>query len=175
MPLSDRKLTEKKTRKLVLLAVLVSIATALHAVELLFPNPFPVPGAKLGLANIITLITLEVFGWKEGLVVVVLRVFIGSLLGGTFLGLGFLLSFSGAVFSLLIMHFLSRYIPGLSVIGVSVGGAAAHNMPRLLLRRTHPNDIFVLLPAFSPADFCSYRVLYRCCSQGCSEKGVRHH
>ena len=88
MPLSDRKLTEKKTRKLVLLAVLVSIATALHAVELLFPNPFPVPGAKLGLANIITLITLEVFGWKEGLVVVVLRVFIGSLLGN-FLGLGF--------------------------------------------------------------------------------------
>lgn len=117
----------KKTRKLVFLAVLAALATALHAVELMFPNPFPVPGAKLGLANIITLIILAVFGWGEGLVVVVLRVFIGSLLGGTFLGLGFLLSLSGAVFSLFIMYLLLRFVPGLSIIGVSVGGAAAHN------------------------------------------------
>lgn len=176
MPLSDKEFTGKKTRKLVLLAVLVSLATALHSVELLFPNPFPVPGAKLGLANIITLITLEVFGWKEGLVVVVLRVFIGSLLGGTFLGLGFLLSFSGAVFSLLIMHFLFRYIPGLSVIGVSVGGAAAHNIAQVAAAAglTQTTYLFYYLP-FLLLISVPTGVFTGAAARAVLEKGIKHH
>ena len=133
MPLSDNVSSMSKTKKLVLLGILVSLAAALHALEALIPNPVPIPGAKLGLANIITLVTLTLFGWREGVVVVVLRVLIGSLLGGTFLGLGFLLSFSGAVFSLLIMYGLIRFAPSFSVIGVSVGGAVAHNLAQVTI------------------------------------------
>lgn len=131
MPSSDNSIPMNRTRKLVLLAILVSLATGLHVLEGLFPNPVPIPGAKLGLANIITLITLTLFGWREGLLVALLRVFIGSFLGGTFLGLGFLLSLSGAVFSLLVMCGLFRFVPGLSIIGVSVGGAVAHNLAQV--------------------------------------------
>lgn len=148
MPSSDRLFVNNKTRRLVLLGILVSLATALHAIELFIPNPIPVPGAKLGLANIITLVTLAILGWREGLVVVVLRVMIGSLLGGTFLGVGFLLSFSGAVFSLLVMNGLFRSVPGLSVVGVSVGGAAAHNLAQVAVaaKLTQTPYLYYYLP-----------------------------
>lgn len=128
---SNQALFFNDARKLVLLAVLVSLASALHVLEALIPNPVPIPGAKLGLANIITLVTLILFGWKEGLVVVLLRVLMGSLLGGTFLGLGFLLGLSGAVFSLFIMCGLLRWVRSLSLVGISVGGAASHNLAQV--------------------------------------------
>jgi heptaprenyl diphosphate synthase len=137
-----------RTRRLVFLAVLVALAVALHVLEGLLPNPVPVPGAKLGLANIITLVTLVMFGWKESLVVVVLRVIIGSLFGGSFLGLGFLLSLSGAVFSLLIMCFFMWFVGSLSLIGISVAGATAHNLAQVtvaaILTQTH--QLFLALP-----------------------------
>lgn len=121
----------KGTKKLVFLSVLVALASALHYLELLFPNPFPVPGAKLGLANIISLVALAAFGLRDAMTVVLLRVFIGSLVGGTFLGLGFLLSLSGAVFSTLMMSLLLRYVRSLSIIGVSVAGSAVHNLSQV--------------------------------------------
>lgn len=121
----------KGTKKLVYLSVLVALASALHYLELFFPNPFPVPGAKLGLANIVSLIALAAFGLRDAMTVGILRVFIGSLVGGTFLGLGFLLSLSGAVVSTLVMYVLLRHFSSLSVIGVSVAGAAAHNLAQV--------------------------------------------
>jgi len=121
----------KGTKKLVFLSVLVALASALHYLELFLPNPFPVPGAKLGLANIISLVALAAFGLRDAMTVVLLRVFIGSLVGGTFLGLGFLLSLSGAVFSTLMMSLLLRYVRSLSIIGVSVAGSAVHNLSQV--------------------------------------------
>lgn len=153
MPLSnklffDRGSYHNNTRKLVLLGLLVSLASALHVMEGLIPNPVPIPGAKLGLANIITLITLTLFGLKEGLVVVILRVMMGSLMGGIFLGLGFLLSISGGVFSLLVMYLLLRHIKGLSIVGVSVGGAASHNLAQVCAAAvlTQTAHLFYFLP-----------------------------
>lgn len=148
MPSSNKGFFFNNTRKLVLLGILVSLASALHVMEGLMPNPVPIPGAKLGLANIITLITLTLFGLKEGLVVVILRIMIGSLLGGSFLGLGFVLSFAGGVFSLLVMYLALRLVKGLSIVGVSVVGAASHNLAQVsaaaaLTQTTH---LFYFLP-----------------------------
>lgn len=66
------------------LAVLVSIAVVIHTVEAALPLPMPVPGVRLGLANMITLLTIVLYGARSGLLVAVLRSVIGSLIGGTF-------------------------------------------------------------------------------------------
>lgn len=119
------------TKKLAIIAMLVAQASVLHFVESLLPNPIPIPGVKLGLANIITLLALVVFDFKTAINITILRCFLGSLLSGTLFGLGFLLSFSGAVLSTSVMAVFLRSFRGFSLVGASVIGAAAHNLGQL--------------------------------------------
>lgn len=121
------------TKKITTTAILVALATVLHIVESLLPNPLPIPGVKLGLSNIITLLGLIVFDFKTGLLIAFLRTVLGSLLGGTFLTAGFFLSFSGAMVSTCVMGLALYLCPGFSLIGVSVAGAAAHNLGQLAI------------------------------------------
>jgi heptaprenyl diphosphate synthase len=121
-----------KTRKLVFFSLFVTLATALGFLEMLLPNPFPLPGVKLGLANIVTLLVIYLYGFKEGLAVALLRVLFASLMAGTFLSVSFMLSLSGAVLSTLIMGLLIRYMSALSVMGVSMAGAVTHNIGQLI-------------------------------------------
>lgn len=136
------------TKKLILLSLLGSIAVALHAVEMMIPNPIPLPGAKLGLANVITLLVLVMYGLKEGLAVAFLRVVLGSFLSGTFLSVAFVMSFSGALTSALIMYLAFRYWRSLSIIGVSAAGAVTHNLTQLTVAFfiTETRYIFFYLP-----------------------------
>jgi heptaprenyl diphosphate synthase len=142
------------TKKLATIAVLVALAVVLHLFEALIPIPFPIPGVKLGLANIITLLALVLFDFKTALMIAFLRTVIGSLLSGTLLNIAFFLSFSGAITATclmaillhlaLLLHFHSDF----SLLGISVGGAAAHNlgqlaMAALLIKHT---GIFYYLP-----------------------------
>ncbi len=117
------------TRKLTHIAVLVTFALAIHVVESLISVPMLVPGAKIGLANIITLLTFIIYGFKTAIFVAVVRAVVGSIFLGNFLGFGFILSLSGAVFSTLAMS-LGIYLwrkDMLSLIAVSILGAVAHN------------------------------------------------
>jgi len=122
-----------KTFKMVYLALLISFAVVIHTVEAAMPLPMPVPGAKIGLANIITLLTLILYGFKSGLIVAALRSVIGSLLIGTFLGFGFYLSFGGAVLSCIAMNWIMRYYRRgtVTLVSVSIGGAVAFNITQL--------------------------------------------
>ena len=126
---------KNKTFRLVYLALLVSFAVALHTVEAALPLPIPVPGARLGLANIITLITLVIYGWRSALTVAVLRSVIGSMITGTFLGFGFYLSFVGAVTSTLAMALLfPLYLrKKVTLVSVSLAGAVTFNIVQLAL------------------------------------------
>lgn len=80
------------------IARLAAFAIGLSLVEAALPSPLP--GVKPGLANIVTLLVLQRFGWRAAAWVSLLRVVAGSLLLGTFLSPGFVLSFSGALLSL---------------------------------------------------------------------------
>lgn len=115
---------------LVLTAMLITMATALHIVEGLLP-PLPVVGAKLGLANIITVAALVLLGPRLALSVSVTRSVLAALIGIGF-GVGFVMSISGAVCSWAVMAGLYRLWPkGFSLIGISVAGAVAHNLAQL--------------------------------------------
>lgn len=121
------------TRRLVYLSLLLAMATALHLLEGLFPIPLPLPGVKLGLANIITLLVLYLYDLRAGLTVALARVLLGSLLGGTFLAPGFFLALSGAVISTLLMALLIKKTVCFSPIGISLAGAVGHNLGQLLM------------------------------------------
>lgn len=122
----------KKTKKTVVIALLISLALVLHLVENFFPLTAVVPGAKLGLANIVSLLAIYIFGFGAAFQVVIFRIILGSLLVGTFMTINFYLSFSGGILSFLLM-FLAYYFfkDKLSVIGISVIGAAAHNLAQI--------------------------------------------
>ena len=98
----------------------------------------PLPGIKLGLANIVTLIAIYLLGSANALFIVVCRCFLGSLFGGGFTAL--LFSLTGGILSLFIM-LLARKLPCFSIYGVSILGAAAHNVGQIcaamLLMQSH--------------------------------------
>ncbi len=112
---------------------MLSLAVAIHTLEAAIPLPIPVPGAKLGLANIITLLTLTLFGLRSGFSLSVMRTILGSFWTGTFLGFGFILSFSGATLSTLCMAALLPFKERghISLVSVSIGGAVVFNVVQL--------------------------------------------
>ena len=108
------------TKQLTLCAVLTAMALALSYLENLFPLSLaiPLPGIKLGLANIVTVFALYALGPGQALLILVGRCLLGAVFAGNMNALIF--SVLGGVSA------MSR--PGrLSVYGVSIGGAAAHN------------------------------------------------
>lgn len=116
------------------LSLLVVAAVVLHAAEGLLPPPLPVPGAKLGLANIVGLVTLVALGPRQALILVVARTVLGSLLGGGLLGFGFALSFGAGIAATAAMILLHRAGGRrFSLIGISLFGAVVHNLAQLSL------------------------------------------
>ncbi|MBR5470567.1 MAG: Gx transporter family protein [Oscillibacter sp.] len=115
-----------KTKQLTLCAVLTAMALALSYVENFFPLSLaiPVPGIKLGLANIVTLFALYALGAGPAMMILIARCFLGAVFAGNMNALIF--SVLGGVTAMLVMILLSQ-IRKLSVYGVSIGGAAAHN------------------------------------------------
>ncbi len=136
------------TKKLAVIAMLVAQASVLHFLESLLPNPLPIPGVKLGLANIITLFALVTLDFKTAVQITVLRTILGSLLSGTLFGVGFLMSFSGALTATCFMALLLRVFPAFALTGISVAGAVAHNAGQLVMAALILNfsGIFFYLP-----------------------------
>ena len=114
------------TKQLTLCAVLTAMALALSYLENFFPLSLaiPIPGVKLGLANIVTVFALYVLGPGQAMLILLARCLLGAVFAGNMNALIF--SLLGGVSAMLVMILLSRS-RRLSVYGVSVGGAAAHN------------------------------------------------
>lgn len=115
---------------MVLLSILISQALVLHVIERAIPVPVPVPGVKLGLANIISLITIILFGYKEAIVVVTIRTLLGSLFGG---GLSsFMYSLAGGLLSTSVMALMYlKYKNIFSIPTISTVGAVFHNIGQI--------------------------------------------
>lgn len=114
------------TRRLALCAILTALALALSYMESFFPLSLlvPLPGIKLGLANIVTLFALYTLGPGQAVLILLARCLLGALFAGNMNALIF--SLLGGVAAMGVMILLTRF-RHLSVYGVSMGGAAAHN------------------------------------------------
>ena len=119
-----------RTKKLTVLALSVALAMILSFVESQIPPFVPIPGVKIGLANIVVVFALYKLGWKEAVGISLLRVFLVSVLFGH--AASFFYSFAGAVFSLCGMILLKK--SGLfSHVAVSVAGGVLHNAGQILM------------------------------------------
>ena len=114
------------------IALLSAYALALHAFESLIP--MPIPWMRIGLANIISLTTLVLFGFRAAMMVTLIRVMVASLFTGSFLGPGFILSLGGGLSGVLAMGTVSYLSRGLfGPVGLSLVGALFHNLTQLFL------------------------------------------
>lgn len=130
------------TKRLVQGAVLTSLALALSYMERFIPLQMliPLPGVKLGLANVVTLIALYFLGTKSAFVILILRCFLGAVFGGGITGL--LFSLTGGLLAMTVMA-LCKHAPFLSVYGVSILGAAAHNIGQILAAMVLMHSIYI--------------------------------
>ena len=131
-----------KTKKIALCAVLIALALALSYMERFLPLQLliPLPGVKLGLANIVTLIALYLLGWKSSFAVLIPRCILGAVFGGGITGL--LFSLTGGLLAMSIMA-ACRQMKLFSIYGVSVLGAAGHSVGQILAAMVLMNSVYV--------------------------------
>ncbi len=112
-----------------ILGMFLALALIMGYIESLLPPLSGIPGVKLGLSNIVTLITMELFGKKEAFIVLILRILLSGFLFGNMFSI--LFSFSGGLLAFVAMG-VGAGIKGLSIIGVSMLGGVFHNVGQLL-------------------------------------------
>lgn len=113
--------------------IFTALALILGYVELLIPIHFGIPGAKLGLANLITILVLYKMGWKEAFLLSVARVVLGGFIFSNLFSI--LYSLAGGILSLIVMGILKK-TGKFTVVGVSVCGGVFHNVGQLAVRST---------------------------------------
>jgi heptaprenyl diphosphate synthase len=119
-----------RTKKLVFMALLTAISLGIWVIEAQIPSPIPVPGIKLGLASIVTLVTMVWLGRKEALAVLCMRVFLACLFAGSFSAI--LFSLTGGLLSWGVMALVLGLFSEKQLWIVSVLGAIGHNAGQLL-------------------------------------------
>lgn len=123
---------------------MICLALALSYAERLIPLQFwiPLPGVKLGLANIVTLLALYLLGPGSAFTVLVLRCALGAFFGGGVTG--FLFSVTGGVLAMAMMTG-AKHIKALSVYGVSILGAAFHNVGQICIAALLMQSVYVVM------------------------------
>lgn len=118
-----------RTRRLALSAMFAALALIFSYVEAMIPVPVPVPGIKLGIANLVIVMAIYKLGFRYAFTINCVRIVIAGLLfSGVF---GMFYSFAGGILSILVMYLL--YKTGwFSMIGVSMAGGVAHNLGQLI-------------------------------------------
>ncbi len=136
----------KNIKSITLSALLCAVALMLSYIESLIPAFLPIPGIKLGLANIVSVFLLYKCGFKYAFTVSLLRVTLSVLLFGNLLTLAY--SLAGALLSLLVMFIIQR--TGLfSEVGVSIVGGICHNAAQIAVASIlmSTSQIIYYLPA----------------------------
>lgn len=138
--------TNNSTKKITIAALLAALALIFSYIEVLIPFNPAIPGIKLGIANLVILITLYYLGAKYALIVNLVRVLIAGLLFNGLFGAAY--SLAGALASFLIMILLKK-TNIFSITGISIAGGVAHNFGQILIAAFLVSNlkIFVYFPA----------------------------
>lgn len=139
----------KKTfpiQKLTSLALLTALALMIYTLESLLVPIVPIPGIKLGLANVITLIALKRYGFRDAALILLCRIFLASAFFGQAIGLAY--SLAGGFLCLLVMTLFHHLLGGGYLPLTSILGAIAHNVAQLAIAWliTRTGGVFVYLP-----------------------------
>ena len=119
-----------KTKKIAYLGLLIALAFVFSYIEFLIPVNIGVPGAKLGLANLVIIVALYTLNEKDAFVLSMIRI---VLVGFTFTNLASMLySLAGGILSYVAMVIAKR-TQKLSITGVSVIGGVFHNVGQIIM------------------------------------------
>ena len=147
----DKNLTRRVTR----MALLTAIALTIFMAEAQIPNPIPIPGIKLGLANIVTVYAMFLLGPADTLMILISRIFLGSVFSGQMIT--FLYSLSGGLLCYVLMLFLRLALTKDQIWVCSCIGGACHNLGQLaaamLVLRT--TVVIFYLPHLVLAGLCA--------------------
>ena len=120
-----------KTKKLTLLALLSAIALTIFLVEAQIPALVPIPGVKLGLANIVTVFTVFVLGPREGAAVLFVRIFLGAVFAGNFSTIFY--SAAGGVCAIGVTILLRKILTNKQLWVAGCLGAVAHSIGQMAM------------------------------------------
>lgn len=121
-----------RSKRIAEVSIFTASAVVIYVIETFIPRPLP--WLRFGFSNIIVLIALYLLGFKPALLVAGLKSILGALILGNLFTPAFLFSISGGIVSLSIMALLLSLFPHLfSPLGISIWGAAAHNLIQLLI------------------------------------------
>lgn len=129
-----------KTKRMVYDAILAGVALTIFMVELQLPSPVPVPGVKLGLANIVTLFAVYALRPADAAAILFVRILLGGLLSGRLISL--LYSLAGGVLCLATMLLLKKFLKK-QVWLCSIAGAMAHNIGQIAVAVILTRSIYV--------------------------------
>ena len=134
------------SKKVAMTGMFVALAMIFSYVEVLIPINLGIPGMKLGLANLVVVVTLYVLGVKTAFAVSIIRILLVSMTFGSLSAMlysmaGGLLSFGGMV--------LLKKVPDLSVVGVSVAGGVLHNAGQVMVAMAVVENV-MLVSYFPP-------------------------
>lgn len=119
-----------KIKKLILTAILTSMALVAFTIEAAIPPLTPIYGIKLGIANVFTQFALYALGTRYAAALLFLRIVLGSIFTGQ--AVSFIYSLAGGVLSFILMILLKRFFPLKQVWILSVLSAVMHNIGQLL-------------------------------------------
>ena len=119
-----------KTRKLVLLALFTAIALTIFMIEAQIPAPVPIPGVKIGLANIVTVFLVFAIGSHEAAAVLFCRIFLGAVFAGNFSTIFY--SAAGGFLSILVTIGLKRFLTHKQLWVAGCLAAAAHSIGQMI-------------------------------------------
>ena len=141
-----RKLT--KTQRLSYVTMLAALAIVINLFESMFIPPIQF-GIRFGLANIIALITIQLFGVKELFIVNTMRVTIGSLLRGYIFGSPFWISFGGVLVSTIMIVLCHKMKT--SELFMSILSAIGHSFGQVMIVMFlyHQSGIIALFPVLA--------------------------
>lgn len=135
-----------KARKPALLGLLTAVALTIFLVEAQLPPVLPVPGIKLGLANIVTVFTVFALGPGEGILVLAARIFLGAVFCGNFSSI--LYSAAGGACAIAVTIALRRILTRKQLFVAGCLGAMAHSAGQIAMAALvlGTASVFVYLP-----------------------------
>ena len=136
-----------KTRRLTLLALLTAIALTIFMVEAQIPALVPIPGIKLGLANIVTVFAVFALGPKDACLVLAARIFLGAVFAGNFSTIFY--SAAGGALAIAVTIGLRRILTKKQLWVAGALGAVAHSIGQMAMAMllTLTPGLLVYLPA----------------------------
>lgn len=120
-----------KVRKLTTLALLSAIALTIFMIEAQIPALVPIPGVKLGLANIVTVFTVFHFRGRDGALVLSVRIFLGAVFAGNFSTI--LYSAAGGILAILITILSGKVLTKKQLWVAGILGAIAHSIGQMVM------------------------------------------